>query len=105
MENNLIEILSSILCKNNPPPHPQPENPYYPSEAYPSGQTMQNGVDNSSNNMLPLLLKLLSGGANTQSPLLNILSGSNPLAALISSGQKNSPSSDEFEVPHNDILL
>ncbi len=113
MENNLIEMLTQLFGKSplqNAPQNQHIENPYYPNEAYPTGQFNNNGYGGNSN-MLPLLMSLINGGGNNpMSALSAVLSNgndSNILTNLLKSQQKSSPQSDEQEhsIPNDDYLL
>ncbi len=114
MENNFIEMLTQLLGRSplqNAPQNQHIENPYYPNEAYPTGQFNSNNGYGGNNNMLPLLMSLISGGGNNpMSALSGILSNgndSNILTSLLKSQQKSSPQSDEQEhlIPKDDYLL
>lgn len=109
MENNFIEMLTQLLGRSplqNTPQNQHVENPYYPT-----GQFNSNNGYGGNNNMLPLLMSLISGGGNNpMSALSGILSNgndSNILTSLLKSQQKSSPQSDEQEhsIPKDDYLL
>ncbi len=122
MENNIIQILSSYLNKNqtsnqnsNFSQSKQNSTPLYPMEAYPDSNTIQgqsiNNNEQNLNNLLPLLLSLMgqssgSSGIDLISSLLSSPNSSqekslNGLAKLLSSINKknNDKEKDKNEDP------
>lgn len=132
MENNLFEMLSGIMGKNNTQnTHTQPKSDhqvraesYYPPEAYPtepqqtgyagSDQTTENtGISNAmnTNSLLPMIMSLMGQNGSQMGALSKIFSGGDPSAlANLLKPQKNTKQEPEVVLeaeptPQDDILL
>lgn len=89
MENNIFDILSN-LGKNNTNAIKN-----YPDEAY----------QGSNNNLLPLLLSLMSGSSQFSS-LSKILSGGGDMESLMKNiAHDNKKSPLDGEIPNDDIII
>lgn len=132
MDNNLLQMLSGLLGKNNTSGmqninnsanfSEQKQPPLYPVEPFSIGQnsqnTMQNNFaeqnsqsqNNTQNNMLPLLLSLMGGQNGSQFEALGKLFSNeapsnmdiNSLATLFSSLSKNKKSSANDNIKKED---
>lgn len=135
MENNLFEMLSGMMGKNNtqntqtqpPPEHQVRAESYYPPEAYTTPQQQQhNGYTGTeqatentastgmnANSLLPMIMSLMGQNGSQMGALSKIFSGGDPSAlANLLKPQKNTKQEPEPEVvleaeptPQDDILL
>lgn len=116
MDNNIINLLSSMIGKNNfqnnqGSPQENPASAYYPSDAYPQSQnSWQNSSSNFNPNnggILPLLLSLMCGNNNQLAALSKIFSGgdTSALESLMKTNKKSPQENAEQSVPHDDVLL
>ena len=106
MDKSMLELLAKFMCSQNQAPQQAPPNPSvssYPPEASMQANNQQQNQSMQNNNMLGMLSQLLGGGNGSLASLIPLLGKDNPLASIMSGGNKKeeeSPSS-----PKDEILL